>query len=308
MAEQTRVHWDELISDTSTENHWFDFAAIFSKLNRKQYHQVDSKGNAQVYLLRIRQQSNNATDNSEIRTTLTTAPNNYVTKQAVKSWHRARIKMLERQGISLKSLSPYTRNLRVQLDTSAPSTGTSDGGLTSGIPELSTFVVESQLDSDVSSALTSQSMVDSYTLTVLDDHVVESTDPTRKYTTVGMNKAWLDARRKPYTISDGSLETGMAATAIQHETNPLYEVMSGSGIAEELSEVVQDEQIQEPPWDDGDHIAHMTQGNLYSALNSPQETIIEVPLGLLKANITDLRQTNNTTVYWEIELIDIYDM
>ena len=308
MAEQTRVLWDEEISDASTENHWFDFAQIFSRLNRKQYHQVDSKGNAQVYLLRIRQQSNNATDNSEIRTKLETAPNNYVTKQAVKAWHRARVKMLERQGVSLKSLSPYTRNLRVRLDTSAPTGGTSNAELTVGTPELSSFVVESQLDSDVSTALTSASMVDDYTLTVLSDHVTESTDPTTKYTTVGMNKAWLDARRKPYTVPDGTLETGVGATAIRHEENPLYEIMSGSSIAEELSEVIQDEQIQEPPWYDGDHIAHMIQGNLYSALNSPQETIIEVPLGLLKASITDLRSSNNTNVYWEVELLDIYDM
>ena len=47
---------------------------------------------------------------------------------------------------------------------------------------------------------------------------------------------------------------------------------------------------------------------MYTANNSTQEVIVEVPLGLMKATIEDLRSTNNPNLIWNIELLDVYDM
>ena len=169
----------------------------------------------------------------------------------------------------------------------------------------------SQLDSDDTGTLTSAKMVDTYTLCILGDHETSnaSGDPTQ-YTTVGANKAWLDARRKPMrNAADGTLESSadLDHTQIAHETNPLYEVLSGDSTAEELSEVVEDDQLVAPPWSNDDHYAAMTQGSLYSAVNSgTAECVFEAPLGLFTLDPDELR--NGATVTWSIEVLDVYDM
>ena len=231
-----------------------------------------------------------------------------MTKQGVKAWHKARVAMFDKAGIKMKTLSPYTRNLLMELDTSAPTGGTTAAELVSGIPELSTLVNAGQYDEANTGAVTGDDLVDTYTLHLLDDHVVTQTAETTKYTSVGVNQAWLDARRKPYRINDTSLETGVSATTVQHGENPLFEARALSGIAEEIVGVAQDEQHQMPPWADGDQTGLVTAAAMYTANNSTQEVIVEVPCGLMKANFTDLRSTNAVNVVWNIELLDIYDM
>ena len=228
--------------------------------------------------MKITQYSYTGTDNAEIETIVQTAPNNYVTKSAVKAWHRARIKMLERQGISLKQLSPYTRHLHVGWDSDF--TPDAQNELYSGDVDNTQFAVEAQLDEDDTTALTSAMLVDNYTLTLLGDHVTTNTSgqPT-KYSTVGVNKAWLDARRQPVRTATANEGTSDLET-IDHETNPLYELMSGSSIAEEVSEIVQEDQIKAPPWSNDDHYDPMTQGYMYTAVNSGvSECIVEAPWG-----------------------------
>ena len=308
MAMHTKIVWDETITDAQTETHYFDFANIFSKFNRKQYHQVDSKGNPQIYLLKITQSSYTGADQGDVRSNLFTAPNTYVTKQAVKAWHKARVAMFAKAGIKMKTLSPYMRNLRMELDASAPATGTTPADLRAGQSELSTLVNAGQFDESNTGNVTGDDLVDSYTLTLLGDHFTSQTAETTKYTTVGVNQSWLDTRRKPYAVADGSLESGVSDTTIQHETNPLFEARAMSGIAEEISEVAQDEQSMAPPWVDADQTALVGAAGLYTANNSTQEVILEVPCGLMKATIHDLRSTNNVEVTWNIELLDIYDM
>lgn len=306
MAEQNRITWSEVLASGTDETVYIDLPRAMSRINRKQYVQVDGQGNAQVYLIRIKQNTftDTPTGSSEVQSILQTAPNNYVTKAAVKAWHRARVRMLERQGISLKQLSPYTRHLRVAFDGS----DTNENELYVGPIELTKFAVEAQLDSDVATALTAAAMVDGYTLTLLGDHDIESTDPTTKYNTVGVNKSWLDARRQPMNSNEAAAEpaTTLDHLQINHEENPLYEILAGSSIAEEVSEIVEDEQLMAPPWTNSDHYAPMTQGYLYTSHNAQDEIVIEVPLGLLKVELQELRAGG--TVSWTIEVLDIYDM
>ena len=169
------------------------------------------------------------------------------------------------------------------------------------------FAVEAQLDEDDTTALTSAMLVDNYTLTLLGDHVTTNTSgqPT-KYSTVGVNKAWLDARRQPVRTATANEGTSDLET-IDHETNPLYELMSGSSIAEEVSEIVQEDQIKAPPWSNDDHYDPMTQGYMYTAVNSGvSECIVEAPLGLIQLNVNELRAGG--TARYTFEVLDIYDM
>lgn len=299
------LNWTESISDGATETHEYNWARSFSRLNRKNFDQTDKNGNCQVYLVRITQQVGDASGNTEVKTVYNTAPHTYVTKNAVKAWHNARVKMLRRLGIRMKQLSPYTRTLKYPLTTS----DSYSNELHTGGWENAQFAVAAQLDSGETGALTADDLVDGYTLTLVDDHVVETTAPTTKYTTVGMNRSWLDKRRKPYTLAEGAVETGVEATAIDHETNPLYEIMSGSNIAEEVAEIVQDEQIQEPAWIDADQYGVMAQGLAFSSVHSPSSHVVACPGGLMQAVITDLRSNSAAAIiYWTVELLDVYDM
>lgn len=315
MVEQNYFEVTKTISNNATTEYVVDAARMMSMGNRKQYVQVDGQGNAQTYLIRLKQRSYDGSTNAELRTTVKTAPNNYVTKSAVKAWHRGRVRMLGRQGFSLKQLSPYARHLRMDWRTGSDSftaPTTLDTALYGGqAPEDTEFVVASQLDSDDTAALTSAKMVDTYTLALMGNHVTSNSagDPTQ-YTTVSATKAWLDARRLPMrNQADATSESSadLDHKQISHETNPLYEVLSGDNTAEELSEVVEDDQLVAPPWVNDDHYEPMTQGSLYTAVNSgTAECVFEAPLGLFVLDPDELR--SGATATWSIEVLDVYDM
>ena len=113
MVEQNYFEHTKTITNGATAEYLVDAAQLMSAGNRRQYVQVDAKGNPQTYLIRLTQRSYDGSTNAELRTTVKTAPNNYVTKAAVKAWHRARVKMLERQGFScLLYTSPSPRDKR----------------------------------------------------------------------------------------------------------------------------------------------------------------------------------------------------
>ncbi len=167
----TKIVWKETISDNTEETHYFDFPNIFSKFGRKQFHQVDSKGNAQVYLIKITQASFTVLIKVMWKQIFSLLPNNYVTKQGVKAWHQARVAMFAKAGIKMKTLSPYMRNLRMELIDGAPATGTTPSDLRAGQSELSTIVNMGQFDESNTGAVTGDDLVDSYTLTLLGDHI-----------------------------------------------------------------------------------------------------------------------------------------
>ena len=137
----TRLTWKEQIPDENTETHEFNWARHFSKINRKHMDQVDSKGNALVYRVAIKQSASGA-DQSDITSVINTASNTYVTARAVKAWHRARVKMLQRDGISMKQLGKYDRTLKFPLTT----TDSYNNSLNEGSWEDTKFAVETPLD------------------------------------------------------------------------------------------------------------------------------------------------------------------
>jgi hypothetical protein len=304
---QTKLLWNENISIGATETYEFNWASHFSALNRKALDQVDSKGNALIYRVGIKQSNGDSTSQSAIDTDINTASNGYVTARAVKAWHRARLKMLSREGIGLKQLSPYSRQLRFPLTDS----DSYSGELNSGEWTNTAIAVEAPQDGDSTTAVESDDLVDTYTLTLTGDHVAESAEAGEtQYTSVGIIEAWLNARRRTAGTSvDGSDEV-----SINHETNPLYNLMSGSMASEEVLEIVQDSQKEEPPYSPTStvHSGLVAQGRLYSSQHQSDYTIVNCPAGLMQAVITDQNPiasgSADAKVRWEVELLDVYPM
>ena len=303
---QTKLTWDENIANGATETYEFNWARTFSNLNRKSLDQVDPKGNALIYRVGIKQSNGDSTSQSAIDTDINTATNGYATARAVKAWHRARLKMLSREGIGLKQLSPYARQLRFPLTAS----DSYSGELHSGEWTNTAIAVEAPQDGDSTTAVESDDLVDTYTLTLTGDHVAESAEAGEtQYTSVGIIAAWLGARRRTVGPEiDGSDEA-----TIDHEKNPLYNLMSGSMASEEVLEIVQDSQKEEPPYSpvDSTYYGLVAQGRLYSSQHAADYTIVDCPAGLMQAVITDQDPSDGSTlakVRWEVELLDVYPM
>jgi hypothetical protein len=307
VAMQTKLLWSESIANAATETYEFNWARHFSALNRKALDQVDAKGNALIYRVGIKQSNGDVTSQSAIDTDIKTASNGYVTARAVKAWHRARLKMLSREGIGLKQLSPYTRQLRFPLTASDDYSGE----LNAGEWTHTAIAVEAPQDGDSTDAVESDDLVDTYTLTLTGDHVAESAEAGEtQYTSVGIIEAWLNARRRTAGIAvDGSDEV-----SINHETNPLYNLMSGSMASEEVLEIVEDSQKEEPPYSGTStvHSGLVAQGRLYSSQHAADYTIVDCPAGLMHAAITDQNPDGDSgtaaAVRWEVELLDVYPM
>ncbi len=150
-----RIIQTDIVVNTGDQKH-VDFSRAFSAYNRKHMKQVDGKGNAQVYLVKVTQQPDISDSSVMLNTVVRTAPNTYVTKAGVKAWHYARKKMFEDQGISLKSLSPYMRELSFVLQ---DGTNTNlAAGLYTNTLEKSRLVNYSQVDDSGAVALTTENL------------------------------------------------------------------------------------------------------------------------------------------------------
>lgn len=281
---------------------YIDFSRVFSHFNRKYMGQVDSKGNAQVYLVKITQIPDDTDPAAMLNTNISTAPYTYVTQKSVKAWHKERKAMFERAGISMKSLSPYQRNLSLVLEDG--SLTNFNNGLYTNTVEQSVLVNYSQVDDSDSTALTAANLADGFTLTLVGDHVVESTNPL-KYTSVACNKSWTEARRKNPHLQDSA--TNAASDTIDHESSPLSMMRAGTAIAEEILEVAEDEQYSVAPYADGTQDGTMKQAMLVSGAGISASCIVPFPCGLGKFAFEEATSgaVNGRFIF---ELIDVYDM
>ncbi len=292
-----------------------------SSLNRKHIPNVDRTGNAQVFLIKV-------TPRAAVSslTTVMTAPNLYTTKDAVREWHNARVKMVTRGGMKMKDLGPYARHLRpflnvehengtlAELDTETAPNGWLPNCEFQGDEYTRTRLAVSTPGENTMSTTTFQSrdQVDTYSLTLCDASVAESTtadDPDEStggsdqdsYVSVGMIDSWLSSiSKKPLATAD--------TLRIQAD-NPLLQLKIDSPSSEEVLEIIEDSAEEGRPWDlDGSQYTALTGQAYYrSSANQSKETIVFVPCGLLQ--IVQANGHGSTeTITTEFEVIDVYDM
>jgi hypothetical protein len=209
------------------------------------------------------------------------------------------MKMLKREGISMKQLGKYDRTLKFPLTVS----DSYENALNEGDWELTTFAVESPLDADGSTDVKAEDLVDSYTLTLTGASVAEtSAVGEQMYTTVGINDSWLAARRDPAGTG------GSDQPSINHELNPLYNILSGSMASEEVLEIVETSQNADPPYLSSDFNGLFFAGKLYSSQHQVDRTVIDCPAGLMQAVVTNGATGEDAKVEWDVELIDVFPM
>ena len=320
ILEQNKIFFNDTLAAAASQATVIDLAKLASSMNRKHIPNVDRNGNAQIFMCAV-----SVKNGTDTLTSIKTAPNLYSTKDAVKAWHDARVEMYAGAGVKMADLGPYARHLRPFLDVNHENGTTTeedaDTSAAGGFALNTNFQGEEYTRSrlattapakdDLTGGVASYDLVDSYTLTLCDESVVESdtadspdgsgtVSDQDSFVSVGMIDSYLKSIKKK--------SLGTADTLRIQSDNPLLQ-LNGTMAKEEVLEVAEDNAAEARPWDlDGSAYRTLT-GQAYFRSGQHQSTkeIIYVPCGLLEITQINAHSAQEIVVT-EFEILDVYDM
>lgn len=315
-----RFLFQNSITSGSVESHIFNIPKLLSSCNRKQYSAVHPNGTPMVYAVNIK------VFGTDAEALVMTAPNTYVTKEAVTRFALARERMYERAGISLKDLGPYGREFRPYLSVDHRN-GTvveidTENGASLGITPpfqgdewtYSVLGVATPMEEQSASAdLQKMDLVDTYEVAILGDTEIEgglsSSDSDKKSEStdydsavvVGMIDQWLDSfKMKPITPSGEVIDANNYLLQLEGEQSPAKE---------EVLEIVAENQQEGRPWDsDGSAYKSLAfNGYARSFLAGSDAIGVVAPCGLLQLSVEN-NHSSTETIKIVIEVADMAQM
>lgn len=322
MVMHTNFFGAEYLDASETLTRVYNLPKLMSSANRKEFHNVDNQGNAQLYTIGMRVWGTNT------EAIAGTAPNTYVTRRAVKAWHDARVKMYKRAGISMKSLG-YGRSLRpyldvnhengttTEIDTESDLVGTDASGIypafTGDEWTYSRAAVATPMESAESGTITARDLVDTYSFTLCDASVIESVtadSPDESHTqtdqdsfvSVGMLKEWIGSFKKRISIANDNNKVD--------EDNALLQLVSQQGAdKEEVLELAAESQKEGRPWDLGGSTHYsVTSQNYGRATNGESGYIVfQAPCGLFSMLLQNDHSAAEN-IKFSLDILDIQDM
>lgn len=322
MVMHTNFFGAEYLDASETLTRVYNLPKLMSSANRKEFHNVDNQGNAQLYTIGMRVWGTNT------EAIAGTAPNTYVTRRAVKAWHDARVKMYKRAGISMKSLG-YGRSLRpyldvnhengttTEIDTESDLVGTDASGIypafTGDEWTYSRAAVATPMESAESGTITARDLVDTYSFTLCDASVIESVtadSPDESHTqtdqdsfvSVGMLKEWIGSFKKRVSIANDNNKVD--------EDNALLQLVSQQGAdKEEVLELAAESQKEGRPWDLGGSTHYsVTSQNYGRATNGESGYIVfQAPCGLFSMLLQNDHSAAEN-IKFSLDILDIQDM
>lgn len=273
-----------------TNSYYINAAHLMSMMNRKAFHQVDSRGHVKNYGLQI-QVFNMKNATSFIHT----ASQGYPMENAVKAWSDARKERYADAGFKLSDLG-YGARLRFGLDKTMvdlnQSTSTSmirPSHLSATVADKGEWdfsdVIITPPARDGGWTVEADDLFDTFVLHLTGDHT-GTAEETQKYSHVGMIQSWTENTR--------GWATPDATETIQAE-NPLAFARASSLSTGALTAEVVDEQKQSPPYSNVDANAEsvfaelVLQGQIESAFPNPttNDDIVVAPGGVAKLTITN---------------------
>lgn len=310
---------------TTTEVRTLNLPKLMSSANRKTFHNVDLKGNAQLYTVGIKIHA------SDAEATIMGASNTYVTRRAVKAWHDAREAMYKRAGFRLRDLG-YGATLRPYLDNTHRTgdaeeidteTGAGNGITPSFIGEEWTYskaAVATPMEENQGTGQTTApnvaDLVDTYSFMLCGSSITEnivSESPNDgsansvdqdSFVAVGMLDEWLDSFKLRDPVTQGN---SLGADVIDAD-NALLGLMSQQGAdKEEVIEIAREMQLENRPWgaQPSDYSGLKFLGYLKSVLSGSDYIVCQVPCGILQIAT---EAASNQRVYHQIEVLAIEDM
>ena len=182
-------------------------------------------------------------------------PNTWKVRNAFRKFHFAREHMFREAGVTKREMGKYGRTIRPyfsqdhQATSDAPlklwDVGTNAAATAAGGEWTYTKLASSPSFLEGFTGTAGLPIVDSYTLTVLDDNLVDQTSTSLDVTTwtsVGMVESYnLDRMEEIPDATPGS--------AIQSPNNPLAALRNQSVTSGEVTEIAEDQEIEAPPYD-----------------------------------------------------------
>lgn len=306
----------------ASASHVFNMPKLMSAVNRKEFHNVDYSGNAQLYTIGMKLYGTDA------QALVLTAPNMYATRRAVKAWHDARVKMFRRAGIKMKDLG-YGRSLRPYLDVNHENGTTveidSESGAGLGITptfqgddwQYSRAVVATPQEEDSTADVSSWDLVDSYSFTLCDasvteDATAEDTDASGgtsdqdSFVSVGMIAEWLDSFKQRAAGTDGNV---LDIASIDAD-NALLQLLSDQGPqTEEVLELAESSSKFGRPWDEAGapYSALTLQAYAKSILSGSDYVVFQAPCGLFQLTHEN-NHSSTETIRATFKVLAIEDM
>ncbi len=204
-----------------------------------------------------------------------TVPETWKARNAGVKWHKLREKMFRDAGISKKDMGRYGKTIRPYFSPCHKTASTSepanvplpaygavtdqDGLCTPLVPvevrdnmfewTYSDIVVTPEMDDGGTVDLSESSVVDVFDLSILGDHQITAATATEveKWTNVGMIKSYLEDREGALMVSGAPVNLDSKITP----GNPLALLRSLSTSAGEITEVAEDQQDEQPPYQTG---------------------------------------------------------
>jgi hypothetical protein len=273
----------EITEGSAQSTKLFNAAHVYSSLNRKMIAPVDSQGNAQAFALNVKVYSDAANT-----ATFATASNSYVTRQAVKAWHRVWKKSITDSGTSMKDLGPYGRVFKPRFIASDSLLGSS-AEIGRGEWNHSDIVVSAPADIGQSGDIEAPDLIDQYSLHLIGSTVATTGagDETKKFDSVGMIESWLDSRKKPLGADDSSLsDDSVDEDLVFGQDNPLLLARGGGAHSKLLLDEIRDLQKDEPPYTEADFASAYTQAMVKTNADLMAECDIVAPCGLVQVTTT----------------------
>lgn len=303
----------EQVAGGGSVTRYVNAAHLLSMMNRKAYHQVTSGGHLKNYGLEV--QVFNCVNAS---TAIYTAPLAYPTYNATRAWHFARKERYADAGFKLSDLG-YGQRLRFALDKTMSDQNQSTG--TSMVkPSHLSNTVDAKGEWDWSDVIITppadttgddghtwkvRDSMDSFVLHLCGDHTEDGGgDESLRFSHVGMIQSWTENRRGWAEPSD--------AETVQSE-NPLAFARASQSSSMLLTEEVQDEQKQSPPYSNIDtdtfespFAKAVIQGQLESKFPNPttNNDMIVAPGGVAKITITN-NDTNDAYPFIYLRIIEL---
>lgn len=326
----TILNSNDASSAVDTDTCYLNLARLMSSANRKQFHQVDKRGNAQLYTVAFKY----ATPDGSLK--VSAAPNTYYVRRAVQAWHKAWLKMFRRLGLSQKDLGTYGNTLRpffnsvheVNPDRELTTQTDDSGGRgyvyppASGEWTYSRAAVATPMEKEnhpsSTYAVRPSDLVDTYAFTLLGYSVTEDTSGVdkspdisgtssdqEKYVSVGMVHEWLESFKQRATVPAGGAADLLSSTG----DNPLLELLADSQSSKEAIEIAADVQAEAPPWDrDSSQYANAVYKRLHRYSTSDDTIIMEIPCGVCEVMTQEFTGSAAVESQISVEVLDIRDM
>lgn len=317
-----------------TASFYLDSAAELSKLNRKNHKQVSDKGVPLMYDLSIEVTVPMFANSNEPNLTgvIFTAPDHWVTRNAVRMAHFTREELRKESGVKKGSIGRYAKNLRMNLDSAMTaitydSTTDDDGSVTARrIYAQNATPWSGTAGNDVAGGTWDYSQLaqidptddvagDPFYLSVCNQHSAAAPGP---YTRVGVNFAYL--QRRQTVQADATQTSGGDAVNVNTES-PFFRIPEQDQSEDVYQAIVYDEQ-DNPPYDrtisgsaaDAADYAPILVDSFQigaggaSTSGSAHIARVQAPLGLVKLTLDAANSASFSDVHFQITCHGVYEM